>query len=482
MRKLFVLLSLIPVGGGAWWVWPAPPAGPAAGATAVVRRGDFKINVVEQGAFTAKESVQIKVQMESYHNQLTITKVSDPGAHVKKGDVVLELDASEIIQMKAQAEVDVQTTSNDVVQATQELNIQEIKTRIEMERAQYDVDSAELKLKKFIELEGPKAIKEAESKIRDSLNNRDEMAQNHKFLLDMKKEDLVSEAEVKRAEIASKKAEGDLEIAQLALQLTQKFEQPLELQRLRNVFADTKSFQASKKGEMGALTAQKRSALLRAESALKQKQTLLDKITLDLEHAVIKAPVEGIVLYGDASNTRYWGQQFKVAVGEKVNPHFTLLTIPDLSAFKVKLGVSEADVNKVRPGQAVTIRPEALPDAVMTGTIKSVGSVPSVREDWTSDPSRSKFDVEIEVAGVDARLKPGMKGRVDIAVDEVKGALHIPLDAVFEKDGKTYVFVMGVSKPEERKVKVGRSSADFAEILEGLADGEKVALYDPTKK
>src|SRR5258708_7482675 len=107
MRKLFLLLSLIPVGGGAWWVWPAPPAGPAAGATVAAKRGDFKITVVELGAFTAKESVQIKVQMESFHNQLTITKVSDQGAVVKKGDVVLELDASELVQMKAQADVDV---------------------------------------------------------------------------------------------------------------------------------------------------------------------------------------------------------------------------------------------------------------------------------------------------------------------------------------------------------------------------------------
>jgi multidrug efflux pump subunit AcrA (membrane-fusion protein) len=75
-----------------------------------------------------------------------------------------------------------------------------------------------------------------------------------------------------------------------------------------------------------------------------------------------------------------------------------------------------------------------------------------------------------------------MKGRVDIGVDDVKGALHVPLDAVFEKDGRTFCYVVSGAKPEERKVKVGRSSADFAEILEGLGDGEKVALYDPTKK
>jgi HlyD family secretion protein len=165
-----------------------------------------------------------------------------------------------------------------------------------------------------------------------------------------------------------------------------------------------------------------------------------------------------------------------------VGAHYTLLTIPNLSEFKVKLGVSEADINKMRPGLSVMIRPEALPDTVLKGAIKTVATVPSAREDWTMDPTRSKFEVEITVEGVDPRLKPGMKGRVDVAVDEVKGAIYVPLDAVFEKDGKTYCWVMGGSKPEERKVVVGRSSADYAEILQGLTEGEKVALFDPTKK
>ena len=102
--------------------------------------------------------------------------------------------------------------------------------------------------------------------------------------------------------------------------------------------------------------------------------------------------------------------------------------------------------------------------------------------DWMADPTRSKFEVEIGVEGVDPRLKPGMKGRVEIAVDEVKNALHVPLDAVFEKDGRTICHVMTGSKAEERTVKIGRSSSDFAEILSGLSDGEKVALFDPTKK
>jgi len=123
MKKLILLLGLTSVGGGAWWVWPSAAPVLVSGASAVARRGDFKITVVEQGSFTAKESIPIKIQMESFHNQLTITKVAEAGVSVKKGEVILELDASELVQMKAQADVDVQTASNDVVQVTQDLTI-----------------------------------------------------------------------------------------------------------------------------------------------------------------------------------------------------------------------------------------------------------------------------------------------------------------------------------------------------------------------
>jgi HlyD family secretion protein len=482
MRKLLLLLGVSSLGGGAWWAWPAPPAGPVVGATAAAKKGDFKITVAEQGTFAAKESVPIKLQMEGTIREFTITKVAESGSVVKKGDVILELDSTELVSQKAQADVEVQTAANDVVQATQDLNIQLLQNKIDIERAQYNHDAAVLKLKKYREIEAPKLIKEAEAKIRDAQNSREEMAINHKFLLDMKKEDLVSDAEVRRAELAAKKAESDHEIAQLSLQLMKLFEHPLEFKRLENEVTDTKSFLEGKKSATEAQTAQKSSALLRADSALKQKRSHQGKLARDLERTVVKAPVDGIVLYGDASQPRWYGRQFNIGVGEKVNPHFTLLTIPDLSAFKVKLGVSEADINKMKPGLAVTIRPEALPDAVLRGAIKSVATVPSARDDWTMDPTRSKFEVEISVEGVDARLKPGMKGRVDIAVDEVKDVVHVPLDAVFEKDGRTFCYVMGGPKPEERKVVVGRSSADYAEITQGLADGDKVALFDPSKK
>jgi len=483
MKKSLCLLGMLSVGGGGtWWFWPAPPPAAASGANALVRRGGFAIAIAEEGAFTAKESFPIKVKLEAFKGELTIAQVVEAGTSVKKGDVILAFDPAEIQRMISQAEVDLEAAKNDVVQATKDLELFELKAAYDLQRAQYDHDMAVLNLRKWQEIEAPKGIKEAEAKIRESLNARDEAKTNHAFLKDMRKEDLVSEAEVKRADLAAQKTETDLELSTLSLQLLRGYQQPLETRKLQDTVQKEKSFLEAFKSSIEAQRAQRRSAVLKADKTAREKTDYLDKLRRDLANLTVKAPVDGIVLYGDADQPYYYGERLKIAVGEKVNAHYTLMTIPDLSALKVKLGVGESDVNKVRPGLPVTLRPEALPDLVMKGAIKTVSSVVRRANYWEGDAGRGKFDVVVEVDGVDPRLKPGMKCKVDVAVDEIKDALVLPLDAIFEKEGKPFCYVLGRATPEERALKVGRSSPDFVEVLDGVRESEKVALYDPTKK
>ena len=481
MKKI-AILGIPAAAALAWWLWPArAPVTDAGGGHAAVKRGNFPVTIVEQGTFAARQSMELRIAPEAYLGQLTLTEVIAAGTAVRKGDVVLECDKAEIIRLIAQAEVELQAAKNDVVQATEDLNIVLLQTRIDLDRASYDNEAAQMNLKKWEDLGAPKEIKEAEAKIVEARNALDEATKNHQVLVEMRKKDLVSEAELKRAELAMNKARTDLDLNTLAHQLLRGYTQPLETKRLRNEVRDRKAWLEGKKGATEAQVAQKRSALLRAESAFKEKEERLEKLKRDRDRLTIKAPVDGIVLHGDLDN-RWWRQEDKLVVGEKAQPHQTLMTVPDMSAFKVKVGISEADVNKVKPDMAATIRPEALPDLTMKAAVRVVSTVVSRSGFWESDGGRSKFDVELNLEGVDARLKPGMKCKVEIAVEEVRDALHVPLDAVFEKEGKIFCYVLGAGAPQPRAVRTGRSSADYVEILEGLKEGEKVALYDPMKK
>jgi len=441
------------------------------------RRGTFAISVTESGTFAAKESKALQVEPEVFQGQLTIVKVLEAGSAVKKDDVLMELDTSEIERQIAQSMTEQQAAQNDVVQAKSDMEIQLIENAIKLEQAKSDYDSVQLSLRKWLELEAPKAIKEAEARIRETDNALEEAARGLEVLKTMQAEELVAEAEVKKAALAEEKVRTELEFNHLSLKLLKEYDHPLEKSRKENLVRDAKSYLDGRAAANEALKLQKESALLRAEGALREKTSHLEKLQLDVAKFVLRAPVDGILLYGDPEQR--WNQ-IKIAVGEKVWPHHTLLTIPDLSAFKVSMSVAESDVNKIRPGMPATIRPEAIPGLLIPATVKNVSSVSVNSRPW-DESSTGKFEVEMDLGAIDVRVKPGMKCKVEILTDEVKDAVHVPVDGVFEKDGKPACWIVSGPKPEVRVVRVGRSSADFVEILEGLREGDGIALYDPEK-
>ena len=79
----------------------------------------------------------------------------------------------------------------------------------------------------------------------------------------------------------------------------------------------------------------------------------------------------------------------------------------------------------------------------------------------------------------DPRLKAGASARVTIEGKEIPDALHVPRQAVLEKNGKTHVFVKVGDRFEQREVKVEHLTESRAAIA-GLAEGTEVALTDPT--
>jgi len=81
-------------------------------------------------------------------------------------------------------------------------------------------------------------------------------------------------------------------------------------------------------------------------------------------------------------------------------------------------------------------------------------------------------------------LRPGLLADVEIIVDKIPDALHIPTQAVFEKDGRQIVYVqnLAANRFEERVVKLAKRSESVMVIADGLKPGEVVALNDPNAK
>jgi HlyD family secretion protein len=481
-RKIFWAVGVLAVLGLAaagWFKLGRKEDNTPHGGVATAKLGDYKITVTEEGTFQARKSISLTIATQVFHQQMTITKIVDEGSTVKKDEVLLQLDTGEIDRLISQAELELQAEKNNVVQADEDLRVQREQNSFDLNKAKDEVMSAERDLRKWKQLEEPKKIDEAKVAISDANQNLVDQENEVKHLELMLKKDFIAPAQLEKAKQARDKAKMTLKFAELSLKLLMEYDNPRETARLETWHEDRKLWQSGKMVAVNAAINQRQATLLRAQTAQRQKEDYLKKLNSDRDLMTIKSPSDGIVLYGDPRQRWWGGPQQELKVGGKVHPHNPLVTIPDLTAYKVNLQVNEGDVNKVSAGLIVQIRPEAIPNTTFTGKVAKVSRV-SGQQQWWADGGGSKFDVEIEMEGADARIRPGMKCKSEILIEEVKGVVFVPIDSIFEKDGKTLCYVVA-SPPTARVVKPGRANQDVIEILEGLKEGERVTLFDPSR-
>jgi HlyD family secretion protein len=89
------------------------------------------------------------------------------------------------------------------------------------------------------------------------------------------------------------------------------------------------------------------------------------------------------------------------------------------------------------------------------------------------------FQVTVLVNESEPRLRPGMTAQVEVQVEERARALSVPVEAVFEKDGRSICYVLERGGLHPRDVVLGPSNQDFVVVEKGLREGDRVALRDP---
>jgi macrolide-specific efflux system membrane fusion protein len=194
-----------------------------------------------------------------------------------------------------------------------------------------------------------------------------------------------------------------------------------------------------------------------------------------LRYTEISAPIGGTV-------TRR-----AIEPGEMVKPgvqssfeSVSLLTIADLSRLVVKTELSQIDVAKVRLGQRVLLRLDALPGEKLAARITKIAPA-SVRP---AGKDVEVFPVEAELEHADPRVKPGMTADVRIAVGERPNVLALPLESVRREHDESFVSrVVSDERGEhtERvKITLGAENDREVEVVSGIAEGERVLIDPPS--
>jgi RND family efflux transporter MFP subunit len=145
-----------------------------------------------------------------------------------------------------------------------------------------------------------------------------------------------------------------------------------------------------------------------------------------------------------------------------------VVKIAQISTLRLRLPVPESLAPYVRNGDSATIHIDAL-NRTIAGTV--------ARSTKALDPATRSMQVEVDVTNADGSLSPGMYAEVSLNIWRSGNALVLPINAVY-RDGNTQtLYVVNTqNKVERRNVTLGVTTANQAEILNGLRDGEQVII------
>ena len=150
-----------------------------------------------------------------------------------------------------------------------------------------------------------------------------------------------------------------------------------------------------------------------------------------------------------------------------------------MEKLSVRMRVPENDIQHMKDGLHISIRPDAFPDLVIEGKIDKVDQVAS-RGGFFS--SVQEFKVKASYEGTFPQLRAGMNCRVTVHADSVPDAMQVPVIAVFEDAGNYFCYLHDAGKPAKRQVKLGATNGKAVQITEGLKPDDQVYLYDPFRE
>ncbi|MFH1098164.1 MAG: HlyD family efflux transporter periplasmic adaptor subunit [Candidatus Desantisbacteria bacterium] len=442
--------------------------------TAVVKRGDIVIKVTEAGSVEPKIMVEVKSNVGGEIIRLPVKE----GDRVRKGELLAELDTTEL--------------------------------KIKLNQAKADLDSAEARLSTFLAGERPQEI----AKARESLKQAEIRLADAKIKLD-RQNGLFNQGFISKQEVET--AQREYELAMSSYNSTSE-QLSLILEGAR---------------EQDIVSA--RASVLKADAGYEQAVD-------NLNDAMIYAPLDGIILeknveegekitsgignngggtviltIGDLSVMRILSKInevdiLKVKTGQAVEITLDALrgkmyhgkvtdiaslgkTENNIVTYEVMIEIVEREVGKIGRWEGRRVEREGgRRERKAGGTEAQAGYSPLIKGVRGLSPRQVaegkrqrgiEYSTESRIPNPtfsDERLKPKMTANVDIITDSKQDALFVPLEAIVEHGRKKKILVLQDGKFIPMEIKTGLQDETRVEIIEGLSEGEKVKLNSLTSK
>ncbi len=378
--------------------------------TAQVQRGTIKISVSATGVVAPYREIEIKAKSSGKIIQLPFD-VSD---HVKKGDLLVELDPIDEIPAVQQDQANLMAAEDKLTQALYTLHAAQQTLKTDKAHDLADIRSAKAKSKYA--------------------------AINQKRLDQLLQKEYISQDEYDSAATNTVSSSSDLRNAQVKLH---------ELQ-----------------AEQTTLGAKREDVTISHDQVVAAKSAL-DEAEQHLRDTKIYAPIDGVV-----SNLNVQIGQILASGITNVGGGTPALSVADISRLYVLASVDESDIAHVKVGQSVNITADSYPKKKFSGRVVRIAT------EGVNASNVVTFQVKIEVTSPNkSLLKPQMTANVEIVEAQDSNSLIVPKDALIKGDPPKIQILKPDQTTAFVPVKIGIRNDTDQEVLSGVTEGETVILH-----
>ncbi len=437
--------------------------------------GPLTINIVESGSVNPREREIIKCELEG---RTTILYLIAEGTLVTKGELLVELDASALTDQKVEQDIRVQNAEAAFIQARENLEVVKILARSDIDAAVLTLRFAREDLDQYQAGLFPNALKETEARI--TLANEDLQRASEK--LEWSKvlyaEKYISGSEKRADELAVKKAELDVALAEDNLKLLKEFTYKRKMAELESGLSQAELALERIKRRSSADTIQADAALRARQSEFDRQTEKLVKLNVQIAKARIVAPREGLVVYATSAQMNWRGNAEPLAAGQEVRERQELIHLPTASTFLAEVKAHESNLERIAVGMPVQVTVDALPGRVFGGSIANIAPLPDPMSMFMN-PDLKLYTMQVHIEGGGDALRTGMSCKADIRVAHYEDAVQVPVQSVVRLGGLPTVYVRHGDAPVPRAVEIGLDNNRMVHILDGIAPGDEVLLAPP---